>query len=140
MFRNILIAALAVFFVTGCATQTLPGKVVVVERVEGARVGDAITTGGLVGGGVAAGTAAGGASFSSAMRSGAAVGIVGGVAEAIMDRDKTVTVYGNYGKRGAGRFYFKQKQTEEVSRLQPGDIAVYALDEEGDLVLVKQKQ
>lgn len=137
MFRNILIAALAASFVTGCATQTLPGKVVVVERVDGARFGDAITTGGLVGGGVAAGTAAGGASFPSAMRSGAVAGIVGGVAEAIMDRNKTVTVY---MKRDGARSYFKQKQTSEISRLQPGDKAVFELDEEGDLVLVPIKQ
>lgn len=119
----------------GCATQTLPGKVVVVESVADGRRPSA----GAAGTGVNAGTAAaqgavsGGATSPLALGVGLAVGGIAAVVDAITNNEKTVTVYVT---RDGSQAYFNQKPTPEVFRFRPGDKAVYSLDKDGDLVLI----
>jgi hypothetical protein len=86
--------------------------------------------------GVAAaqGAFTGGATASSASSAGLGVGVAATVVDAIMNKDKTVTVYGRY--KDGTRIGFNQKPATEVFQLKPGDQAVFALDKEGDLVLI----
>lgn len=152
MHKVLGLAILAVLF-GGCAS-TLPGKVVVVSSVYDARglnyyekntaatqgvpsggtvASSAIGTGTAMGGAAIQGAAAGGAALSSALHAGVAVGGVATVVDAIMNRDKTVTVYATWDKVMRS---CNQKPTPEVFQLKPGDKAVFVLDRDGDLVLV----
>lgn len=150
--RKMLGLVILVVLFGGCASP-LPGKVVVVSSVydarglnyyenasgkQGASAGGAVAssaigTGAAMGGAAIQGAAAGGAALSSALRSGVAVGGVATVVDAIMNRDKTVTVYAT---RDKVNWSFNQKPTPEVFMLKPGDKAVYVEDKDGDLVLV----
>lgn len=131
--RKTLGLAILAILAGGCATQTLPGKVVVVDSVFDGRPANS----GLgIGGAAIQGAATGGATLSSALRTGLAVGSVATVTDAVMNRDKTVTVYMT---RDGVRRSFSQKPTPEIFQLKPGDRAVYALDKDGDLVLVPEK-
>jgi len=137
--RKAISLAILVMVLTGCASAQWKGKVISLDHVEGPGFGDAVpTTGGVVGGIAAGASAATGSTISSSMRAGAGVGIAGGVVQAIMDRGKTVTVC--FAQKAlSGQLVetcHKQKPTPEVSRLEPGSKAVFAVDKDGDLVLV----
>lgn len=133
MYKLLGLAVLFSIF-SGCATQTLPGKVVTVDSVFNSRPYGAGSPGADMAGAAVQGAATGGAAISSALRTGAAVGGVATVVDAIANRDKTVTVYGRYAS--GTKISFNQKPTPEVFRFKPGEQAVFALDQDGDLVLV----
>lgn len=138
--RHIVALIIMAVLMGGCATQLKTGKVVYVTRVEGATTGDALVTVNAVGGSTAGALTAGGATVSSAVGKGLAVGGAAAIVEAVINREKTVTVY--YTDDHGVRIYRMQKPTPEIALLQKngGGKAIFVIDKDGDSVLVPYEE